>query len=158
MSYMALREEVDVREINARALADGKALFLPKVLGAGEMCACRVESLEGLARGAMGIFEPDGSAAEQPECLEIVLVPGVAFDRNGGRIGFGGGYYDRFLPRTGALRIAIAFEVQIVEDACVLAHDRKMDMLITERRAYDLRGLQKDRKNTEKQADQEEEK
>ena len=81
-----------------------------------------------------------GSAVAE-EAIDWVLVPGVAFDLHGHRIGYGGGYYDRLLPllRKDARRVAGAFELQIVEQVPSAPHDLAVDAIITERRTMEVR-------------------
>jgi 5-formyltetrahydrofolate cyclo-ligase len=94
-----------------------------------------VRSMEDLHRGQMNVWEPD------PQCphidiaaLDIILVPGLAFTRGGKRLGRGGGYYDRLLahPHCRARRIAVAFDVQIVDHITVELHDQHIHQIITE--------------------------
>ena len=139
MCYASLLSEVRTESLNGRTLADGKTLLLPKVRQNGLMDAICVTDLSALRPGKMRIPEPQNGQAHDPMEIDIVLVPGIAFDKKGGRIGYGGGYYDRFLAKTKALKVALAFEMQLVEDVHALAHDQLMDMLITEERVYDFR-------------------
>jgi 5-formyltetrahydrofolate cyclo-ligase len=89
-----------------------------------------------LRPGYCGIAEPDAVRLPpvDPTAIDVVLVPGAVFDGNGGRLGYGGGYYDRFLTHDAprALRIGLAFEMQVVDRVPVLDHDVKMHFLITE--------------------------
>lgn len=131
--YLSAFGEVDTAEIIARALADGKRVAAPISVEAD--CSLRlsyITSMEDLAPGAYGILEPQAVSPAQPEELDLILVPGIAFDRSGGRIGFGKGYYDRFLPKTKAPKVALAYGFQLVAEACAQAHDVKMDYIITE--------------------------
>lgn len=75
------------------------------------------------------------------ESLDLVLVPGVAFDRRGGRLGYGGGYYDRFLPRlrSGTITIGLAYDLQLVEQVPTETHDVPLDLLVTETGVIDCR-------------------
>ena len=139
LGYASLIGEVRTEALNARVIADGKRLLLPKVVQNGRMEAVEVKDLSALRPGKMRIPEVENGVAADPAGISLVFVPGIAFDKKGGRIGFGGGYYDKYLPGTKALRIALAFEMQIVEDTFTLAHDQRMDMLITEERVYDFR-------------------
>jgi len=91
-----------------------------------------------LSAGYCGIPEPDPSLTTQhrfdPGLLDVVITPGSVFDRHGGRIGYGGGYYDRFLasdaPR--GVRIALAYDLQMVDRLHLQPHDQSMDMIVTE--------------------------
>ena len=132
MCYAAYNCEVETDEICRRILADGKKLYLPRCEKKGKMLACRVEKLDNLRPGMYGIPEPQGEGVEE-DILELVIVPVCAFDADMGRMGYGGGYYDRFLPGTNAKRCAIAFSVQQVQKARFEATDALMDMIITER-------------------------
>jgi 5-formyltetrahydrofolate cyclo-ligase len=85
-----------------------------------------------LVRHRFGMLEPD---ADLPivaaATLDVVLVPGVAFDRQGGRMGFGGGFYDGFLPTTDALRVGITFDDCLVDAIPCDEHDQRMDWIVT---------------------------
>ena len=141
MCYASVIGEVNTAPLNARILEDGKELFLPKISKEkGRMVAVPVKDLASLRRGRMGIPEPPKGEGADPMGIDLILVPGIAFDRKGGRVGFGGGYYDRFLPETKALRVALAFNMQLVEDTHPEPHDQSVDMLITEDALLDFRG------------------
>jgi 5-formyltetrahydrofolate cyclo-ligase len=106
------------------------------------MMASRIMNLDGdLRMGNYNILEPREECLRpvSPERLDVVLMPGVAFDLTGGRLGYGGGYYDRFLescsPRC--LLIALAFELQIVEHVPCADHDIHIHKIVTEKRVID---------------------
>ena len=135
--------EWDNRPVLELALGQGKRVVLPRVNAASrmlELCAVtRVES--DAAPGFRGIYEPGAHCELVPvDAIDWVLVPGVAFDTAGRRIGYGGGYYDRMLPllRPDARRVAGAFDVQIVEHVPAAAHDLVVDALVTESRSLTL--------------------
>ena len=90
--------------------------------------------------GAYGIREPNPMRCRKvlPTEVDLVLVPGVAFDRSMNRLGYGGGYYDRFFPRTRetCVKAALAFELQLIDKIPVDPYDTVMDYLITERKVY----------------------
>jgi 5-formyltetrahydrofolate cyclo-ligase len=136
---LPFRSEWDARLLAVAALAAGKIVASPRVNPAARMLTLhRVTDLVAdLAPGYRGIPEP------LPRCEEIaaavidwVLVPGVAFDEAGRRLGYGGGYYDRLLPLLprGASRVAGAFDVQIVPAVPTGAHDLAVDCIVTETR------------------------
>ena len=120
----------------------GKALVLPRVnREARALELHRVKDVDAELRpGVWGIREPDPASCPRvrPEDVDFVLVPGVAFDVRGGRIGYGGGYYDRLIAECahGPALVAAAFEVQIVPDVPVGPDDRRVDRVVTERCAY----------------------
>jgi 5-formyltetrahydrofolate cyclo-ligase len=79
-------------------------------------------------------MEPSGGEVVAPDGVDVVVVPGVAFDRAGRRVGYGGGFYDRFLPRTrpGALAVAVAFALQVVDAVPHGGGDRGVQVIVTE--------------------------
>lgn len=132
LCYASFGSEVDTRRLCRRALSDGKRLYLPRCIKeTREMEVCPVGDLSELVRGAYGILEPT-SAAVAYDVPDFVVVPGVAFDENLGRMGYGAGYYDRFLAKSRAVKCMIAFETQRVERAAFEPTDIAMDMIVTE--------------------------
>jgi len=143
-------EEVDTENLIRHALAEGKSVRLPYILdetGAKpKMALASIRDYDrDLVEGAFGILEPRpelraggvewGSAAEPESAPDLILVPGVAFDERGGRIGRGKGFYDRFLEGSEAIKVGVAFEAQILRKKLPLeAHDQLLDGLVTERR------------------------
>ena len=108
-----------------------KAVALPRVEG-GELSMRCTSSANELSRGRFGILEPSAAALESPGGWDLILVPGLAFDRNGGRLGRGRGYYDRFLSRHHeAFRVGVCFDEQIVDAVPCEAHDLRMHALLT---------------------------
>lgn len=137
LGYASFRQEVDTFPLLAEALAEGKELVLPRVdPRARRLNLLRVRDLAAdLEPGYQGIPEPRPGrcAPADPGAIDLVLVPGLVFDRRGFRLGYGGGYYDRLLPSlSGALRVGLAFSLQVVDELPVLAHDLPVDVLVTE--------------------------
>ncbi len=147
MFYVDVRSEVRTRQFLPTALAQGKRVVIPYCV-ADELELFRLESLDELAVATFGILEPKRDLRTlpqkrvEPEALDLVMVPGVAFDRQGGRTGHGKGYYDRVLERVrpDAPLIGIAFECQMFPEIPMLPHDIRMDKVITERAIYPGRG------------------
>ena len=132
MAYMACRGELSLEPVIRDALSSGKTLLLPRCEAPGIMTARRIACMEDLEPGSYGLPEPkDSCAAVNPQEIDLILVPGVAFDRAGHRIGQGGGYYDRFLEKSGALRVGICHEFALIDAVVHEAHDRMMDNVIT---------------------------
>jgi len=140
MFFLSFRSEVDTRSMVEESLARGKEVLVPKALpDSRELIASRLlDCREDLAPGAYGIPEPKESAlrAVDPLQIDLLIVPGVAFSEDGRRLGYGGGYYDRFFGR---LRpevplLALAFELQIVPEVPVQPWDRPVDLIVTEKR------------------------
>ena len=133
MAYCSAFGEVDTRELLARLWADGKRVYVPLCdTRRREARPVRITGMADLQPGAYGILEPKEGPEAEPEELDLILVPGIAFDRRGGRIGFGAGYYDRLLCRTPAYKAALAYGFQVVVDTFSQPHDVAMDCIITE--------------------------
>ena len=136
MAYSSIGSEVGTREIIAEALAAGKKVLLPKV-ARGKIVACEFEgSSTKLSKKSseFSIPEPVNCKRVKEGTIDLVLVPGVAFDSYGHRLGYGKGFYDEFLKRTRADKIGLAFELQIVGKVPFEAHDVRMDRVATEKR------------------------
>lgn len=134
-AYLGVRNEVDTLDIVARALADGKLVFAPRLSG-GQLAWHRLERLTGLRTGAFGIPEPDAEAPGPGETAvgDLCLVPGVAFRVDGQRIGHGGGHYDRFLGGFKGTSLALAYEWQLGEAFEAEPHDAAVHFIQTEGR------------------------
>lgn len=138
MSYVSFGSEVATPALIKAALAGGKRVAVPLCVRDGRrLIASEVLAFpDDLQPGTWGILEPRPESLRplEPELIDLVIVPGVAFDRGGNRLGYGAGYYDRFLAtlRPGAMTIALAFTEQIVPDVYPEPHDRPVDMVITE--------------------------
>lgn len=149
LGYMNFGAEFSSELWVEQALADGKRLALPKVnRHTNHLDLYWVEDMENqLAAGLWGIREPVVERCERltaPDEVEFVLLPGVAFTRDGARLGYGGGYYDKLLAHLnhagGALRpmlVAAAFALQVVERLPQEANDVKVDWIITEQETID---------------------
>ena len=118
-TYLALPSEVQTWSLVEEGLRRGKRIYVPRVdSDEKRIWAIEVSGLTDLKPGTFGILEPelDTKRVAQPEDLELAVVPGLGFDREGGRLGRGEGYFDRFLKEAKeAYKIGLAFECQIVE-------------------------------------------
>lgn len=125
LCYVSVGAEADTRALLSLALEQGKALFCPLCLPDKNMVFCRVENVDELLPGMMEIPEPsaDGARYREENGTALCLTPGLAFDRRGFRLGYGGGYYDRFLAAAGPKLTAfgLAFGEQISSE--FLPHD-----------------------------------
>ena len=130
--YLPIKNEVDVLETILKTLDSGKGAFVP-VLRNGELIPSRLKSMDSLKKGTFGILEPEDPELVNPETLDLVVVPGVAFDREGNRLGRGRGFYDRFLKKTRAFKIGVAYETQILDKIRKSHEDVKMDKVVTDR-------------------------
>jgi 5-formyltetrahydrofolate cyclo-ligase len=142
--YIDVRSEVRTRPALPVAIASGKKIVVPWCNDRGELELFHLTDMNELVTGMYGILEPKPeirSSSENrvmPEELDLVMVPGVAFDRAGGRLGHGTGYYDKLLRqvRPDALLVALAFECQLFDEIPMDPHDIFMDMIITEAALY----------------------
>ncbi len=161
LAYASYRGEVDTRGLLERALADGKAVFAPRVLDR-EMEFWRMEAMSDLREGYRGIPEPEGQLSfpawlsmrgnpphggqgqaddkdgpADPVCRVMMWMPGVVFDRERNRIGYGGGFYDRYLGRLSAdfvlFTAALAYGCQVLDAVPCGEHDVRPDRIVTER-------------------------
>ena len=135
MVYMALPQEVQTIQIIAQARQLHKCVTVPVVRGDHLIAVELSGDLEQLRRGRFGILEPYGSQRViHPQEIGCITVPGVAFDSRGGRLGFGKGYYDRFLGQLPATtyRCGLAFGIQVVPCVPQGSHDICMHGIVTE--------------------------
>lgn len=147
MYYVDVRSEVRTRQALPAALANGKRIVVPWCRN-NELELFLLTSMDELAVGMYKILEPRQELRGlpektlQPADLDLVMVPGVAFDRRGARMGHGFGYYDKLLQhaRPDAPLVALAFECQLFDEIPTQAHDIFMDKIITERAVYPGRG------------------
>jgi 5-formyltetrahydrofolate cyclo-ligase len=149
--YLDVRAEVRTRHSLPAALASGKTIIVPWCNDRGELELFRLTDMNELAVGMYKILEPKPELRNlpekqcRPEDLDLVMVPGVAFDRRGARMGHGKGYYDKLLQhaRPQTPLVALAFECQMFPEIPVAAHDIFMDKIITEAAVYDGLGRAK---------------
>jgi 5-formyltetrahydrofolate cyclo-ligase len=140
MAFWSFGSEVDTAALIEALHRAGKRVVLPRVEG-NDLAAAVYAPGDPTAAASFGAMEPTSAEVVRPNEIDLVIAPGVAFDRRGGRVGYGGGFYDRFLRTVGAdvLAIAVAFAVQVVDEVPRAEHDRLMDMLVTEDDVIDLR-------------------
>lgn len=138
MVYVDFRNEVQTADIITTALNQGKRIIIPVCKQEGyQLIPSEIYRFpDDLEAGTWGILEPKPGRLRpvEPGELELILIPGVAFDRKGNRLGYGAGYYDRFLEKASpkAVFIALAFELQVVEDAFPAEHDIPVHYILTE--------------------------
>ena len=150
LTYVSFGDEADTRELILRAFADHKKVYVPRV-DKKEMEFYEIHSLDGLILSKFGILEPKPdsngifpapAAVQNHTGDNLMILPGLAFDFSGNRIGYGGGYYDRYLSRyagTRFVKIAIAFDFQLRDHIPADESDVKVDYIITPARVLSLR-------------------
>ena len=139
LTYVNFRSEVDTHEIIWDALLQHKKVYCPKVIG-DDMLFYKINTLEDLKAGYMGIKEPKEGLEpfDYNDNNVLMIMPGSVFDKDGNRIGYGKGFYDRFLAechRKGCVPVtaALGFSLQIVESIPAEEHDYKADYIFTEK-------------------------
>lgn len=135
--YVSFRSEADTRMIIRKALADGKKVAVPKIVGKRNMEFYYIRGMEDLCVGNYGIEEPRFACGEPavPSEQTMMILPGAAFDGKGNRIGYGGGYYDAYLHRHPCKNtVALAYEVQCVSCLPAEIHDIRTAAILTEKR------------------------
>ena len=138
LTYVSARDnEVDTWRIIDHALACGKRVLVPMVApGDGMMKWAHIDTRDTLVRGRFDLLEPDPALASivVAPTRGLCITPGLAFTREGHRVGYGGGYYDRFLAGFTGLSIGLAFEIQLTDTLPVSPHDQPVDYVLTEQR------------------------
>lgn len=142
MCYLSFGNEVDTSDIVETCLKEGKRLFIPVIVknntGTSIMEASKLlDPIKDLCPGTMGILEPreDKLRIANPESIDFIVIPGLAFDREGGRLGYGRGYYDGFLPRLkkDCFQMAVAFSFQVIDKVPTDDKDKPVSRILTER-------------------------
>jgi 5-formyltetrahydrofolate cyclo-ligase len=136
MLYLPMPAELDVTAAIASAWAAGKRVAVPKVdWDAWRIVPVRCDSFDNLVVGRYNLREPAGALPAPLDEIDLVVVPGLGFDRSGRRLGRGGGFYDRLLADSGlrAVLCGVCLDCQLVDHLPSEAHDRPVDMLVTDR-------------------------
>lgn len=131
MMYWSMDDEVDTHDFVVR-WAEKKRIILPSVDG-DVMVLKEFTGLENLKTGErFGILEPSGKPFDTPEEIQVIIIPGVAFDKKNQRLGRGKAYYDKMLKNTNAFKVGICFDFQLLESIPVDKFDVKMDNIISD--------------------------
>ncbi len=145
--FVNFRTEVNTRPIIERLLSENKKVVIPYTdIVNKRLILCYVDSLDNLKEGSYGILEPDPKICQRADAkdIDIAVIPGSVFDVTGGRVGYGGGFYDRTIPlfKPTTLKIAITFDIQIVEKVPMGYYDKKMDVIISEKRIIRIKNAE----------------
>lgn len=149
MVYLAIRSELDLTSLIEWGWRTGRTVIAPRSNETDRsMTLYHLEDWSQLEKGTYGILEPSPSLARETRIMpQVVFTPGLAFDRNGGRLGYGGGYYDRFaransdISKSDAVKplwIGTAYEAQLIDAVPTEGHDAVMDGIVTERQLYKI--------------------
>lgn len=147
-TFMPFRSEVDITPLIRWCWEAGYLVTVPKVDKALQsMEAYEISSFEELEPGAWGIPEPRTTASRVTTlaAIDVIIVPGLAYDRQGGRLGYGSGFYDRFLRSYDVMglphpfKLGVCFNIQLQDELPMEQHDLRVDRIITEEGVYDIR-------------------
>jgi len=142
MCYVSFNSEVYTHQFISKAIENGKNISVPYVDPINKiMLPCNINSIDELVIGHYGILSPDQKNLKSidPKSIDLVIVPGAAFDREGYRVGYGGGYYDKFLPtlKKDAKKVGLAFSFQLIDKVPHEKYDIPVDFIITENSIID---------------------
>lgn len=133
LAFVGTKREVDTQTLFRSVWADGKTLCVPRCREGHLMDVCAIRSYDDLEPGAYGILEPKADCPLiSAQDIDFAVIPCLAFDRSGNRLGQGGGYYDRFLSRLTCPTFLVCRDRLVVEHVPSQAHDRRCDYLVTE--------------------------
>lgn len=131
--YISYNREVDTYMLLSQCFMDGKKVYAPKVLSKTDMEFYCIQNEHDLVSGYMGIMEPSDSCEKANTRDGLFIMPGLAFDYDFHRIGYGGGFYDRYLSEDNTfIKAALAFDFQLLESVPYEEHDLKPDYIITQ--------------------------
>ena len=138
--YISYDSEINTKGIINKALMDNKKIYVPRTeFKTRLMDAVKITSLDNLIESEYGILEPSAEKPHiDPNGLDLIVVPGVAFDRNGGRMGYGAGFYDRYFEKISndnmkkVIKLALAYDFQILEKIPMNEQDVPVNYIITE--------------------------
>lgn len=132
--YIGIAEEIDTIPLIHDAWKKGKRVGVPRCTGKGEMTVYEIHQLSDLKPGNYGILEPEQTLpAILPESIDLALVPCISCSSNGVRLGYGGGYYDRYLPGISGKKLALCSQDMMCEEIPKEDHDCEMDGVVTEK-------------------------
>jgi 5-formyltetrahydrofolate cyclo-ligase len=135
-AFVSFKSEVDTHRIINHAISNHKTICVPKINSKQEgIKIYKIDSFNQLKKGYFGILEPiEGCMPVDKNSLDLILMPGVAFDRYGGRVGYGAAFYDRFLSNMNKQvdKIALAYHFQVLDSVPMSEHDIRIDGIITE--------------------------
>ncbi len=115
---------------------EGKGIYFPRLTENSMFKAMPFKSMDSLDPNGYGIEEPEDDGGEYDSKIDLVIVPGVAFDEAGNRIGMGKGYYDRYLAKSSCTTVAVAYQEQVVDNVPVEPYDKAVDIIITDQNIY----------------------
>ena len=137
--FLPIQNEPDLTKLYQDWLNDGLRLYAPSVAGERDLQHYQLTSLDSVRRGPLHTMEPVPNGEAVSPQFDIILVPGIAFDRDGNRMGFGKGFYDRFLMEGSGIKIGICYEFQLVDQIPISENDVPVDIVITEESTINIK-------------------
>lgn len=137
--YMPLGKEVDLRPLIEELLQQGKTIVIPKVLDKYHMDFFPIKDLNDYNVGRFNVLEPTSNKKMPRDNIEIIFVPGIYFSDDKYRLGFGAGYYDRYLAAYSGIKVGVCFDFQHIPDLPIDDYDIPMDLIITENPSHQYR-------------------
>lgn len=135
--YVGTATEINTMPLLTDILESGKTLGVPRCISKGVMQVYQIESLNELKPGAYGIPEPeDGRELIEPERIDLAIIPCLCCNQKGMRLGYGGGYYDRYLEKGDFVKVVLCREKLMKEEIPIESHDIAMDFVISEKGVY----------------------
>lgn len=138
LTYASLKSEVSTKKIIDTALYDRKTVALPKTMAHGIMSFLCIDNTSDLLSGAYGIAEPREDCKPFKGGNAICIIPALAYAKSGHRLGYGGGYYDRYLQNFSGIKIGLCYDELLVPKLPYDSYDIAVDMIITERSIYKI--------------------
>lgn len=131
--FMSMEGEINTRPLIEDALEKGKTVCVPKVISKGKMEAFQIHSFDEFELSSFGIQEPkQGSPLIDPNQIDLGIIPNIVVSKDGYRLGYGGGFYDRYLLRSSMVRLAVCREQLLQDQLPVEPHDQRIDAIATE--------------------------
>lgn len=127
--YSSMKSEVDTKELISESLELGKRVLLPRIINKNKMIFIEINKDTNYEKNNFGMLEPIGIEEKN---IDLMIIPGIAFDKDNNRLGYGRGYYDKYLKDKNIYKIGICFKEQIVDNIDIEEHDIKMNLIITD--------------------------
>lgn len=131
---MNQKREVNTLQLLQTMIDDGKIVIVPKMLGNGKLMHVQLKNMLDLQENSWGVLEPIESNPIKVNYPDCIIVPMLAGDIHRNRLGYGKGYYDRFLMKSSAFKIGFCFDFAIVDKLPIEEHDEKLSLIISEKR------------------------
>lgn len=139
MCYLSFDSEVETNEIVENLLTFGKKVCVPKCLDNSQMMAVAITGWGDLKPAKFGMLEPiNQMAVVEPQEIDLCIVPGLGFSEDGGRIGFGAGFYDRYLPKMTGEKVGLAFDEMVFAAIPQEVNDQRVEWIITDKRVIEV--------------------